>query len=252
VKYVTLYHGTPIENKDNILKHGIKYRKPDVKRLIKEAVEQIRRKLGKNFKFDYTYVEDRLLEATRRGGIVYVSGNYDYAYSNALAGREWFDYLLRQAIYKQSTFKELDKKRREQARKCLKLQNKLEKLDKKRLQLLNEGKYREYEKVSQLENEIWLKYVRCNKVSSELNKRVQEYVDKIRRMFYNSKAVIFTIKMPFHVLKSLLADDYSKDLIEKVEQGIIDIKDIDELHLKEVPRRYIVSYKVVTKGMSQL
>jgi hypothetical protein len=69
---VVLWHGSPIENKESILKYGISYRKPDVKRMIEEAISKIEKTLGVKISKVDSIIKDRILESTRKGGIVYV------------------------------------------------------------------------------------------------------------------------------------------------------------------------------------
>ena len=242
---VVLWHGSPIENKESILKYGISYRKPDVKRMIEEAISKIEKTLGVKISKVDSIIKDRILESTRKGGIVYVSGNKEYAKSNALAGREWFYMILQRAIYQK--YKDKYDVVHKIGRRILQLQRKLDEYPKIERKLLEEGKYEEYDRVSREEEKVLKQYHKLSQVSSRKNKELSELEDKIERMFHSKRAVVFKIVIPWKVLKELSADDYTKNILKLVEEGRISLEEINELHLKEVPRQYIVSWEEFEK-----
>lgn len=244
-KTITLWHGSPYENKDNILKYGIRYRKPDIERMINEAVDRIYQKLRIKLtrKQANGFVRSRLQESTEKGEVVYVSGVKEYAMQNALASREWFNSILQRAIYEQN--KDLYEKTRRIVHEQLKWQMKLDEYPKIQTKLMEEGKHKEWEKSNREEAKAWAQYSELSEKHSEMNKVIRQLEDKIESIFHDRRAVVFKIVMPLSVLKRLVIGEFSKDAVKAIQEGrwILD-KDVEELHLKEVPRKYIRSYEV--------
>lgn len=257
MKYVTLFHGSPIENKESILKYGIKYHRPDINRMISNALDKIEKKLGVKLnisKSERDFIVDRIFESTKKGGIVYLSADKEYAKSNALAGREWFESLLQRAIYLK--FKSEYDKRRKLNSKMLKIQRQLDSITKKMRVALSEGDYDKYKSLSRKENSLYAEYVNLEKLLNEIGKKETERERKIEKLFYSRKAVLFKIVMPYNVFKRL-AVGITKDDIKLFENrnwvGHKHYGDevfkvlFREVWLKKVPRKYIRGYETFEK-----
>jgi len=242
---VVLWHGAPYESLSSILARGIIYIRPNPEVMISNATKLIESKLGVRLGYVNDLIRGRILEATEKGGIVYVSGNKEYAKANALAGLEWFRMVLHRAVYQK--YKPKYDELYNLSRKSLKCENKMTELDEKQIKALEAGNLSEYDRLREQQRKVMQEWSQITRKAHEIRKELENLEDRIERMFFSKKAVVFKIVMPMDVLKSLLADNYSRDLISKVEKGIITIEDIEELHLKEVPRQYIVSYEIIEK-----
>jgi hypothetical protein len=88
---VILWHSTSLLNKDGILKNGIiciPLTKNQAKDKLKIFHNAVSNELGVKFRNKH-YTLDRMLQASREGGVVYLSDEKEYSMQNALAAQEW-------------------------------------------------------------------------------------------------------------------------------------------------------------------
>lgn len=254
---VTLWHGTPIENLESILKRGIvpNPNSKNAEKRVEEAFRLVEEKLGiklsnkrKSVRFVKESSIQRLLEAKRKGNIVFVSAQKNYAICNSLASKEWLMMIVELGI-RQKYSEYFEKLRRIAHRKNV-LEDKISKLTIKCAKAKDLATYRKLsEEISRLEKErLSLEFI--TEKDSELKKITRE-IKEIRQQFLGDKAVIFEIRIPKESLYSLLADSFSREEVERYEK---ESKEDDseylkplELHLKYVKPEYIVSYEVIEK-----
>lgn len=261
-KTVVLWHGSPVENKDLILRHGIQYRRPQVEKMIDKAVKEIQKEVGiEDFKTD-GFVRSRVMESTEKGGIVFLSGDREFAISNALAGKEWYRTLLSSALHKK--LKGMYSHRQRLAHKQLQLLKELDKFKQKKSFALGRGDYEEYHRVRHEEKKIEEEYNKAHEKYSSYNKKLLKTQEKYHNKLITRKAVLFRIEVPWHEFKKLAGDDWTKHQINRYEELVkkgfekerikrlqaVGAKKIQpmfewyfqEVHMDYIPPKYIKAY----------
>lgn len=90
---MTLYHSTPVENIESILKFGITLSKYDTESRLKEI------EASNAVEWKKKSAKDRLLESFRNGHTVCLSGDREYSIQNGNACNEWKNLLDGKAYY---------------------------------------------------------------------------------------------------------------------------------------------------------
>lgn len=218
---IVLWHGSPTENAQSILKHGLIPPSGNFSQRTQEGVDAVCKYLklspkqcGEVKRFSHLATE-RQLEAEELGGVVYVSGEKAYAMSNALAGKEWLGEIYRWGEHQK--FNEYfearsDKFRREQA-----IIKKLDMGKPKMQEALSRAEYDEYKRLSGEENRLMTE---MRQVSDDFRKEWKSYGDnmtKMRRDFLGMDATVFKIRMPVKEFKKLAKTKHTKNRIEIFE-----------------------------------
>jgi hypothetical protein len=227
---IVLWHSTSLSNKDSILKNGIfcfPLTKNQAKQKIKEFQDIVSEKLGVKFRTKH-YTLERMLEASEKGNVVYLSDEKDYSMQNALASQEWKSDLIRDALKK----------------KFPKEYRKLENLRAYSCKASRKWKKHEQEKMGNLPDyaverrKIICENLRLYDLRNNARTRHSNYArimrakeQKYSDLFFSTECVVFKIELPRSVFLSL-----HKDGPMKLER-----KDFHEVYLTNVPLKYIVS-----------
>ena len=229
---IVLWHSTSLSNKDSILENGItcfSLTKSEAKQKLKTFSDSVSMKLGVKFRNKH-YTLDRILQASEKGNVVYLSDEKEYSMQNALASQEWKIDVINAALVK-------------------KFPKKYEKLEKLRSYYCRaSSKWRRYEEFRNghtpkngfEHKKIITESMRLYDLRNEANNRFSDYARtiydierKYQRLFFSTQCVVFKIELPWSVFLSLY-----KDRQPKLEQ-----KDFHEVCLTNVPSEYIVSFE---------
>jgi len=228
---VILWHSTSLLNKDAILKNGIiciPFTKNQAKDKLKIFHDAVSNELGVKFRNKH-YTLDRMLQASREGGVVYLSDEKEYSMQNALASQEWKIDVIYQALKKKfpNEYKKLENLRANSCRASRRWRNH----QKNEMEHLpadygTEG------------NRIIDENLRLYDLRNEAKNRCGEYArilremeNKYKKLFFSTDCVVFKIELPRGALLGLCKD----------EQDSEKRKFFHEVCLTNVPLEYIVS-----------
>jgi vacuolar-type H+-ATPase subunit H len=147
---------------------------------------------------------------------------------------------------------------------------KIEELDKQQRNALVKGDNEKYRQLRDKEMELWKKKERIDNEFNEKWKSIREKIIKnIQEEIIGREAVIFKVKIPVNVFKELAGSDYTRNRIKDFEnvwneyvknptiernwftfveqEGYNKFDWFEEVHLKNVDPKYIVSYEKITK-----
>jgi len=254
---ITLWHGSPAFNKDSILQKGIIPRNTDAERQINNAIHKIAIDLNVNEKKLKRYLvrqgyvksaKRRLLESKEKGGVVYLSGNKEYAKQNALAGLEWYYYLLLGA--KGYKYRDFYKAKIKLARQKLKIEDKINKLNMEEHRALSEGNIKKYRLLRERERKLWQKMLQLDReFKAKWEKTIKE-INSIDKRHLPRKIALFKVKMPVSEFKRL-ADDYTKKEIENYENQwrkyVADDYKVVQLAGEKIPINYFASLETLDR-----
>jgi hypothetical protein len=228
---IVLWHSTSLSNKDLILKNGITcfpLTKSEAKQKLKTFHDTVSMKLGVKFRNKH-YTLDRILQASEKGNVVYLSDEKEYSMQNALASQEWKINVIHAALEKK--FPE-EYKESEYLRDCYCRAS-------ARWRRHNEFMRRYTPKNEFERKEINKENMRLYDLRSEASNRFSDYERvcdierEYERLFFSTKCVVFKIELPWSVFLSLY-----KDSQQKLER-----KDFHEVCLTNVSSEYIVSFE---------
>jgi hypothetical protein len=251
--YVTLWHGSPLENLESILKNGIvpNKSKVDAEEKVEQAIYEIAEKLKLGGEAVREILKDRELlvslsirrlnEAEEDGGVVYVSARKEFAIANALAGREWLEFLVEAAL--RCKYKRFYEAERRKQFKIHEIQAVLERLTKKRIELCSAGRRGELLKIREQEIELERK---AREIEASFYRRwgfMYEVIEETRKLIVGDKAAVFKLRVPKEAFFELLSDRFKEHLplTPKTVHKLL------EIHLKKVDPKYIVAYDIIEK-----
>jgi len=227
---IVLWHSTSLSNKDSILKNGITcfpLTKSQARQKLKTFCDTISEKLGVEFRNKQDAL-DRMLQASEKGNVVYLSDEKEYSMQNALASQEWKIDVIYAALKKKfpEKYKKLEKlrlcncrasrmwRRHEEFR-----SNHIPMNESEREKILSENM-----RLYDLRNKSSERHGECARFISNIEQKYQ-------MLFFSRDCVVFKIELPWSVLLSLFKDEQKK----------LERKAFHEVCLTNVPLEYIVS-----------
>ena len=255
--HITLYHGSLAKNRDAILKNGIKYVPVDDK-VIKEKVDEAHKEISKKLNVEKFSKNDmvtmRLNEARSRGGVVYLSASKEYSVGNSLAGQEWKEYLVLNALQKKfkreySEALRLNTKKR-------RLLRKVETCHEKEMDALVDMRKKDYESWKRKRKQFEAQYYEAEKEESVFLDKFHKKTNRYKNKVLSWNAVLFKVELPWSKFKELATDDQREEIEhfeERWKSGWFEERQLSkgwsgetllermfgEVHLRYVPLEYI-------------
>ena len=267
---VILYHGSFANNLKNILSQGIVPIRVNSEDIIQGAISEIARYLslsGEQFKeWEGTGVFKYAKERLEQSGFnkVYLSGKRNYAISNAGASGEYYENLLLPAIrikYEEHFNKEHSYFRKEQEIIDL-IKSKEEKLRSVR----DDEMLSVYSEIHKLELEL-RNVQKSSQEDIEIrtqNKNIEKIKNDMINKRFGEKEMLFTIILPYRVLKEKLASSFSRERVKDFEENYqehcqgknnwfdyVEEQNLNvweffqEIHLTSVESEYIYDYQEI-------
>jgi len=227
---VTLYHGSFLANLGSIQANGIVPRAVNAKAAVMNAVDEISIALDLSSEQDkelrsgatVKYAIDRIQQSGFSK--VYLSGERDFAVSNAKAGGEWYEGIVNTALQlKHEEFFELQ---RSYAVRIMNLERLMEQQDKAFSQAIGTGDEEEYRRLFRELRETNKQHDELqrerDKALSGRRSEIGQQEQAVLRKRFGDKAVVFRVVMPYRVFVSKIASPSSRERIEMFEKMYAD------------------------------
>jgi len=218
---VVLYHGTYTSYIPSISQMGIVPVAFDIEKKLDAGMSEISSSLRLS-----PEQEDQLRETAREYAtqrlsesgfeMVYLSGERQYAVSNAGASAEWFEGLLHSALrmkFHDEIDAAIDMRQAE-----FQIQDRLKELDNERHSISPEQMGEFYHKVNLWESALREAEGRTRTLSEPLNEKMREIEQKLKAQKFGEQVSILTVKMPYDVFKSKVVSPYSKERVALFEK----------------------------------